>query len=103
MYDAKHFISVTYMIPKSLSTLPLHINKLTKYFHFTEFIEGISRVSIRIGNVCQSLVVVDDILSMYRTGSVKNGRYGAVGKVCVLETECPVILVCCVRYIQGKT
>ena len=46
--------------------------KSTKNFYFTQFIMSILGIFIRVDNSWQPLVVVDNILSVNKTGGVKN-------------------------------
>ena len=53
------------------------VNPLTKYFQFTKFVKSVCRVSSGIVNSSESLVVVDDVLSMNKTRCFKNSWNGA--------------------------
>ena len=44
-----------------------------------------------------SVVVVDDVSPVVRTGDVDRVRYGGSGVVCVPKTQHPIVLVCGVR------
>ena len=49
--------------------------KRTKNFYFTQFIMSILGIFIRVDNSWQPLVVVDNVLSVNKTGGVKHCRY----------------------------
>ena len=68
---------------------------LTVHFHFTEFIECCCGIPIRIRRM-SSVVVVDDVSPMVRTGDVEFVRYCGSGVVGVPKTQHSVLFVCCV-------
>ena len=49
-----------------------------------------------------SVIVIDYISPMIRTGDVDRIRYCGSGIVCVLETQDSGFLNCCVGYVEGK-
>ena len=57
----------------------------TVYFHFTEENPGVIRIPLRIGRM-SSVVVVDDVSPMIRTGDVNRVRYRGSGVVGVPKT-----------------
>ena len=61
--------------------------ELGKYFKFTNLIPRVLRI-LRIINSWLSLIVVNDILSAYKTGCVKDGRYDACVELSVFVTKC---------------
>ena len=73
---------------------------LTKYFKFTKFIKGVCRIPIGIGRM-SSVVVVDGISPVVRTGDVDRIRYRGSGVVCVPKTQHSVLFVCLVRNVDG--
>ena len=67
---------------------------------FTEFIESVSRIPLRIRRI-SSVVVVNDVSPMVRTGDVDRIRYGGFGVVGVPKTQHPIIFVFCIGGIDG--
>ena len=64
-------------------------------FHFTKFIMGVIRIPNRIRRM-SSIVVIDDVSPMVRTGDVDRIRYCSVGVIGVPKTQHSVFFVCCV-------
>ena len=50
-----------------------------------------------------SVVVVDDVSSVIRTGDVDRIRYGSVGVVGVPKTQHSVLFVCCVGDVDRES
>ena len=75
---------------------------LTVYFHFTEGIPGDIRISLRIRRM-SSVVVVDDVSPVVRTGGVDRIRYRGVGVVGVPKTQHSVLFVCFVGDVDRES
>lgn len=65
----------------------ININMSTIDFYFAEFVNSVVRISTRIGNSRQSLVVVDDVLTMNKAGGVKDSWYRASCEVPVFVAK----------------
>ena len=76
------------------------MNFFTVDLHFTESIEGVIRVPLRI-RMMSSVVVVDDVSPVVRTGDVDRIRYRGSGLVGVPKTQNSVLFVCCVGDVHG--
>lgn len=63
------------------------LGTLTIYFNLTYIVYNRIMIIFRVGNATKSLVVVDYILSMNRTGCCKHGRYSFKGEIVVFETQ----------------
>ena len=86
-----------------LQELDIHnTNILTVHFHFTEHNVGVTRIPLRIRRM-SSVVVVDDVSPVVRTGDVDRIRYCGSGVVGVPKTQHPVLLVCCVGNVQRES
>ena len=68
---------------------------LTVHFQFAESNVGVIRIPLRIRRM-RSVVVVDDISPMVRTGDVDRIRYRGSGVAHVPKTQHSVLFVCCV-------
>ena len=75
--------------------------RLTVHFHITEGIPGVIRIPLRIRRM-SSVVVVDDISLVVRTGDVDRIRYRGIGVVGVPKTQHSVLFVCCVGDVDGE-
>ena len=56
---------------------------------------GVTRISLRIRRM-SSVVVVDDVSPVVRTGDIDRVRYRGYGVVGVPKTQYSVLFVCCV-------
>ena len=65
--------------------------RLTVHFHLTEGIPGVIRIPLRIRRM-SSVVVVDDVSPVVRTGDVDRIRYRGCGVVGVPKTRHSVLL-----------
>ena len=72
---------------------------LTIHFHFTKFVVGELRISIRVGRM-SSVVVVDDVSSMVTARYVHMIRYRNTSVVFVMKAQYTVLFVCCVRQVN---
>ena len=68
---------------------------ITMDLQFTEFVEGVMRIPLRIWRM-SPVVVVDDVSPVVRTGDVDRVRYRGSGVDGVSKTEHSVLFVCCV-------
>ena len=75
---------------------------LTVHFHFTQFNPGIIRTPLRIRRM-GSVVVVDDVSPVVRTGDVDRIRYRGFGVVGVPKTQYSILFVCCVRNVDRES
>ena len=75
---------------------------LTVHFHFTEVSVGGIRIPLRI-RWMSSVVVVDDVSPVVRTGDVDRIRYRGWGVVGVPKIQHSVIFVCCVGDVYGES
>ena len=75
---------------------------LTVHFHFTEAIPSVLRIILRIRRM-SSVVVVDDVSPVVRTGDVARIRYCSVGVIGVPKTQHSVLFVCCVGDIDRES
>ena len=74
----------------------------TVYFHFTEDIQGVTRIPLRIGRM-SPVVVVDDVSPVVKTGDVDRIRYRGSGIVGVPKTQHSVLFVCCVGDVDRES
>lgn len=65
----------------------LAYTSLTVHLNFADVTLSERRVTLWVGYTGQSLIVVYDILSMWRASNVKARRYGIDCKIAVLETQ----------------
>ena len=77
------------------------IRFLTVHFHFTEVSVGFIRIPLGIRRM-SSIVVVDDVSPMVRTGDVDRIRYRGSGVDSVPKTQHSVLFVCCVGDVEGE-
>lgn len=63
----------------------------------------IMRVIAGVRLICKSLVVIDDVFSMYNTSDIGDSWYSGSIERSVLETEFPICCNCCVRNIHRKS
>ena len=75
--------------------------RLTVHFHLTEDIPGEIRIPLRIRRM-SSVVVVDDVSPVVRTGDVDRIRYRVIGVVGVPKTHHSVLFVCCVGDVHRE-
>ena len=75
---------------------------LTIYLHFTQFNHGVIRIPFRIRRM-SSVVVVDDVSPVVRTGDIDRIRYRGSGEVDVPKTQHSVLFVCCVRNVDRES
>ena len=68
---------------------------ITMDLQFTEFVEGVMRIPLRIRRM-SPVVVVDDVSPVIRAGDVDRVRYRGSGVVGVPKTQHSVLFVCCV-------
>ena len=84
----------------------LHRSKLclllTVHFHFTEGIQSVIRIPLRILPV-SSRVVEDDVSPVVRTGNVDRIRYCGYGVVGVPKTQYSILFVCCVGDVDRES
>ena len=66
---------------------------LTVHFHFTQFNKGGTRIPLRIRSM-SSVVVVDDVSPMVRTGDVDRIMYRGSGVPGVPKTQHSVRFIC---------
>ena len=78
------------------------IRFLTVHFHFTEFNPGVIRIPLRIRPV-SSVVVVEDVSPVVRTGDVDRIRYRGVGVDGVPKTQHSILFVCCVGDVDRES
>ena len=71
---------LTQFIISIIRVRSVQIRFFTVYFHFTEEIQDVTRISLRIGRM-SSVVVVDDVSPVVRTGYVDRIRYRGSGVV----------------------
>ena len=69
---------------------------------FTEFIESVSRIPLRIRRI-SPVVVVDDVSPVVRTTDVDRVRYRSSGVASVPKTQHSVLFVCCVRDVHRES
>lgn len=60
-------------------------------------------ISGRVDHSRQSFVVINDILSMYRTSGSKYIWDCSSIKMVVFKTECSLKSICCIGHIHGKS
>ena len=75
------------------------INKDTINLHFTQFIVGIGRISLRIRGMC-SIVIKDDVLAVLNTSYVGRIWYGRSIINCILKAQNTIFLTGRVRDIN---
>ena len=75
---------------------------LTVHFHFTEAIQGVPIIPLRIRRM-SSVVVVDDVSPVVRTGDVDRIRYRGIGVVGVPKTQHSVLFVCGVGDVHRES
>ena len=75
---------------------------LTVHFHFTQSNPGIIRTSLGIRRM-GSVVVVDDVSPVIRTGDVDRIRLCGFGVVGVPKTQYFVFFVCCVGIVDRES
>ena len=78
------------------------IRFLTVHFHFTEVSVGVIRIPLRIRRM-SSVVVVDDVYPVVRTGDVDRIRYPVFGVVGVPKTQHSVLFDCCVGDVDRES
>lgn len=71
-------------------------------FYFTEFIKGATTISIRIWTI-GSIVVVDYISTVHKTGYINGIWHGSSCKVGILETQNSILFDSCIRYENRKS
>ena len=74
----------------------------TVHFNFTEANISVRIIIIRIGRM-SSVVVVDDVSPVVRTGDVDRVRYRGSGVVGVPKTQHSVLFVCCVGDVDRES
>ena len=74
----------------------------TVHFHFTKGNIGRSSIPIRIRRM-GSVVVVDDVSPVVRTGDVDRIRYRSSGVAGVPKTQHSVLFVCCVGDVHRES
>ena len=75
---------------------------LTAHIHLTEDIPGVIRIPLRIRKM-SSVVVVDGVSPVVRTGDVDRVRYRDSGVVGVPKTQHSVLFVCCVGDVDRES
>ena len=75
---------------------------LTVHLNFTDTNPSQVEILFRIRRM-SSVVVVDDISPVVRTGDVDRIRYRGAGVVGVPKTQSSVLVVCCVGDVHGKS
>ena len=75
---------------------------LTVHFNFTEKNPGIMRILLRIRRM-SSVVVVDYVSPVVRTGDVDRIRYVDTGVFGVPKTQHSVLFVCCVGDVDRES
>ena len=75
---------------------------LTVHLHFTQFNPGVIRIPFRIRRM-SSVVEVDDVSPVVRTGDVDRIRYRGCGVVGVPKTQHSVLFVCCVGDVHRES
>ena len=75
---------------------------LTVHLHFTQFNPGVIRIPFRIRRM-SSVVDVDDVSPVVRTGDVDRIRYRGCGVVGVPKTQHSVLFVCCVGDVHRES
>ena len=75
---------------------------LTVHFHLTESNPGVFRIPLRIRRM-SSVVVVDDVSPVVRTGDVDRIWYRGPGVVGVPKTQHSVLFVCCVGDVHRES
>ena len=73
----------------------------TVHFYLTEESVGVRRIPLRI-RWMSSVVVVDGVSPVVRTGDVDRIRYRGIGVVGVPKTQHSVLFVCCVGDVDGE-
>lgn len=71
-------------------------------FYFTEFIKGATTISTRIWTI-GSVVVVDYISTVHKTGYINGIWQGSSCKVGILETQNFILFDSCIRYENRKS
>ena len=84
---------LTQFITSIIRVRPGQINFITVYFHFTEENHGVNRIPLRIRRM-SSVVVVDNVSPLVRTGDVDRIWYRGFGVVGVPKTQHSVLFVC---------
>ena len=74
----------------------------TVNLHFTDAIKGERRISRWIRCV-SSVVVVDNVSTVVKTGDVDRIGYCGNCVVRVPKTQHSVLFICCVRYVYGES
>ena len=74
----------------------------TIHFHFTESNVGVIRIPFRKRRM-SSVVVVNDVSPVVRTGDVDRIRYRGAGVVGVSKTQHSVLSVCCVGNVDRES
>ena len=103
MYQSQIYLCCRYLNTihyKQIRVQTGQIMLFTVYFHFTEDIPGVTRISLRIG-MMSPIVVVDDVSPVVRTGDVDRVRYRGSGVVGIPKTQQSVLFVCCVGDVDG--
>ena len=75
---------------------------LTVHFHFTEESAGVHIIPLRIRRM-SSVVVVDDVSPVVRTGETDRIRYRGIGVVSVPKTKNSILFVCGVGDVDGES
>ena len=75
---------------------------VTMDLQFTEFVEGVMRIPLRIRRM-SPVVVVDDVSPEVRTGDVDRIRYRGFGVAGVPKTQHSVLFVCCVGDVDRES
>ena len=108
MYQSKIYFCCGYVEHSSLQTFIIRVRSgqirffFTVYFHFTEDIPDVTRIPLRIGRM-SSVVVVDDVSPVVRTGDVNRIRYSGSGVLGVPKTHHSVLFVCCVGDVHRES
>ena len=84
------------------SSVIRQIGFLTVHFHFTEENPGGIRIPLRIRRM-SSVVVVNDVSPVVRTGDVDRIRYRGFSVVGVPKTQHSVLFVCCVGDVHRES
>lgn len=74
----------------------------TIHSYFTEFIIGATTISIRIRTI-GSVVVVDYISTVHKTGYINGIWHGSSCKVGILETQNSILFDSCIWYENRKS
>ena len=105
MYQSQLYICCRYVNTihyKQIRVRSGQITFLTVDFYFTEFNQGVTRISLRIGRM-SPIVVVDDVSPVVRTGDLDRIRDCGCGVVCVPKTQHSVFFVCCVGDVHRES